>query len=99
MKIKVKMTKDPKEHRRFLVYVPSFAVKSPEKILEQMEKVTGVPWQVNVEKTDKRDLAVETIRWEELAKLIEKSNPEDEKAFVNWRMAWLDEEFEIATGK
>jgi hypothetical protein len=99
MKIIVKMTKDKKEHRRFLVFVSKHAVKTTGKILEQMEKKTGVPWQVNEEKSDSRFLAVETIDYKNLRALLEKANPEDEKAFVNWRMEWKNTEFEIATGK
>ena len=99
MKIIVKMTKDPREHRRFLLYIPQHAVKTVGKVLEQMEKKTGVPWQVNIEKTDTRVLAVETIDHRKLRKLLEEASPEDEKAFVNWRMEWKNKEFEIATGK
>ena len=70
-----------------------------DEILEQMEKKTGVPWQVNEEKSDSRFLAIETIDHTKLRKLLEDANPEDEKAFVEWRMGWKNKEFEIATGK
>jgi hypothetical protein len=93
------MTKDPKEHRRFLVYIPQYAVKNPDKILEQMEKKTSVPWEVNMEETDTRYLAVQTVGHEKLRKILLEASPNDEKAFVNWRMKWKNEKFEIATGK
>ena len=99
MKIIVKMTKDKKEHRRFLVYIPQHAVKTAEKIIEQMEKKTDVPWEANLKETDSRYLAVQTIDYKELRTIIESRSPEDEKAFVNWRMEWKNKEFEIATGK
>lgn len=99
MKIKVKMTKDPKEHRRFLIFIPIHAVKKPDKILEQMEKKTGVPWEVNLKKSDERFLAVQTVDHRKLRILLMRESPNDEKAFVNWRMKWKHQEFEIATGK
>jgi hypothetical protein len=99
MKITVKMTKDRKEHRRFLVYVPQHSIKNPKKILEQMEKKTGVPWEVNLEQSDTRNLAVQTIDQSELRKIFTEQSPNDEKAFVNWRMEWKNKEFEISTGK
>ena len=99
MKIIVKMTKDPREHRRFLVYIPIHAVKTTDKILEQMEKKTGVPWEVNTDKSDQRYLAVQTVDHRKLRILVQRQNPEDEKAFVNWRMKLKNKEFEISTGK
>jgi hypothetical protein len=99
MKVKVKMTKDKREHRRFLVFVPQQCVKAQKTILEQMEKKTGVPWEVNEEESDRTYLAVQTINISELRRIISKKSPDDEKAFVNWRVEWKNKEFEIATGK
>ena len=96
MKINVKMTKDKRNHKSFLVFVAKHAVKKESKILEQMEKATGVPWKVNERQTNERYLAVETG---ELDGFFNKNYPEDEKAYVNWRMKWKNETIEIATGK
>lgn len=96
MKINVTMTKDKTNHKSFLVFIPQHTVKTVDKILEQMEKYTEVPWKVNKKKTDDRFLAVETG---ELDELFEEKFPLEEKAYVNWRMKWKNQVIEIATGK
>ena len=96
MKINVTMTKDKTNHKSFLILIPKHTVNKPKKILEQMEKFTGVVWHVNKDKTDHKYLAVETG---ELNDHFRKNFPDDEKAYVNWRMKWKNEIISISTGK
>jgi lipid II:glycine glycyltransferase (peptidoglycan interpeptide bridge formation enzyme) len=98
MKINIIMTKDKTNHKSFLVFIPQHTVKKVEKILEQLEKKTEVPWRVNVKKTDTKYLAVETGDMTGLFLKV-KLETGDEKAYVNWRMKWKNEVIEISTGK
>lgn len=96
MKINVIMTKDKNDHKSFLVFVPKHTVKSIDKILQQMEKYTEVPWKINQKRTDGKYLAVETG---DVSSFFRKNYKDDEKAYVNWRMKWKNEIISISTGK
>lgn len=96
MKINVVMTKDKMNHKSFLVMIPKHSVRRDSTILQQMEKYTEVPWRVNEDKSNHKYLAVETG---ELTNHFLTNHPDDEKAYVNWRLKWKNQKVSIATGR